>query len=135
MESHACSHVLRFLAREYKHGIPWSAIVFQSCVTLLLVVTSTFEAILVFASFTLALNTLLTVLAVWWLRQRQPDIERPFRVPWYPWPMLVYVGITLWTLIFVLGERPVEALVGGGLIVAGWLFYLVSRDRVASQEI
>ena len=48
--------------------------------------------------------------------------------------MLVYVAITLWTLIFVLGERPVEALVGGALILAGWLFYLVSRDRVASQE-
>ncbi len=127
-------HVLRFLARENKHGIPWAAIVFQMGVTLLLVATSTFEAILVFASFTLALNTLLTVLGVWWLRRQQPELARPFRVPWYPWPMLVYAAITLWTLIFVLGERPVEALVGGALILAGWLFYLVSRDRVASQE-
>ncbi len=126
-------HVLRFLALENRHGIPWAAIVFQTGVTLLLVITSTFEAILVFASFTLALNTLLTVLGVWRLRQTHPDLARPFAVPLYPWPMLIYVAITLWTLIFVLWERPVEALVGAGLILAGWLFYLVSRDRVAAR--
>lgn len=126
-------HVLRFLALENRHGIPWAAIVFQTGVTLLLVITSTFEAILVFASFTLALNTLLTVLGVWRLRRIRPDLPRPFAVPWYPWPMIIYVAITLWTLIFVLWERPVEALVGAGLILAGWLFYLVSRDRVAAR--
>ena len=44
--------------------------------------------------------------------------------------MVIYVAITLWTLVFVVYERPVEALVGGGLIVAGWLFYQATRDRV-----
>ena len=34
----------------------------------------------------------------------------------------------------VVSERPVEALVGGVLIVAGWLFYLVTRDRVGRDE-
>ena len=120
-------HALHYLARENRHGIPSVAIVLQTVITSILVVTSTFQAILVFASFTLALNTLLAVLGVAVLRARNPDLERPFRVPWYPWPMVVYVAITLWTLIFVLWERPVEALVGGALIGAGWLFYLVSK--------
>jgi APA family basic amino acid/polyamine antiporter len=123
-------HALRFLARENQHGVPVVAIVFQTAVTVVLVVTSTFDAILVFASFTLALNTLLTVIGVAVLRRKMPGQERSFKVPWYPWPMLIYAGITFWTLVFVLWERPVEALVGGGLIGAGWLFYMVSRDRV-----
>ena len=123
-------HALRFLARENQHGIPVAAIGFQTLVTVVLVVTSTFDAILVFASFTLALNTLLTVVGVAVLRRKMPLQERSFSVPWYPWPMLIYAGITFWTLVFVLWERPVEALVGGGLILAGWLFYMVSRDRV-----
>ena len=65
---------------------------------------------------------------------KNPDMQRSFSVPWYPWPVVIYVAITLWTLLFVLYERPVEALVGAGLVVAGWLFYLVSRDRVAAQQ-
>ena len=125
---------LRFLAFENKHGIPAVAIALQTAITLILVVTSTFDAILVFASFTLALNTLLTVAGVWILRRKQPNLPRSFEVPWYPWPVLIYVGITLWTLIFVLYERPVEALIGGLLITAGWLFYLVTRDRVAPDS-
>lgn len=123
-------HALRFLAYENRHGIPAAAIGFQTAITVVLVVTSTFDKILVFASFTLALNTLLTVLGVAVLRRRRPNASPGFKVPWYPWPMLIYVAITFWTLLFVLRERPVEALVGGGLILAGWLFYLVSRDRV-----
>lgn len=127
-------HALRFLARENRHGIPAVAIAFQTMVTLLLVITSTFDAILVFASFTLALNTLLTVVGVAVLRKKRGVGGDVFRVPWYPWPMLIYVAITLWTLLFVVSERPVEALVGGALIAAGWLFYMVTRDRVGRDD-
>ncbi len=128
-------HALRFLAYENRHGVPAVAIAFQTGITLLLVLTSTFDKILVFASFTLALNTLLTVIGVAVLRRRQPTDAEIFRVPWYPWPMLIYVGITFWTLVFVVWERPIEALVGAILIVSGWLFYYVSRDRVTPEQI
>lgn len=123
-------HALRFLAWENEYGIPAAAIAFQTLITLVLVLTSTFDAILVFASFTMALNTLITVLGVAVLRRKRGAQPRTYSVPWYPWPMLIYVGITLWTLIFVLIERPIEALVGGGLILTGWLFYWLSKDRV-----
>ena len=122
--------LLGFLARENKHGIPYAAILIQTAITLVLVITSSFEAILVFASFTLALNTLLTIVGVIVHRRRVPALARPFRVPMYPWPVLVYVSITLWTLLFVVWERPQEALFGLGLVLAGWLFYGFSRDRV-----
>ena len=82
----------------------------------------------------MALNTLVTVVGVAVLRHKRGDMPRTFSVPWYPLPMLIYVGITFWTLVFVLFERPVEALVGGALIAAGWLFYWVSRDRVVVEE-
>ncbi len=122
--------MLGVLARENRHGVPWVAIAFQTGVTLLLVVSSTFDAILVFASFTLAFNTLLAVAGVAVLRYRRPELARPFAVPWYPWPLLIYAGITFWTLAFVLWERPQEAGVGIVLILAGWLFYRFARARV-----
>jgi len=97
-----------------------------------LILTSTFDAILVFASFVLALNTFLTVLGVFRLRLKQPQLARPFRVPWYPVPVLAYLGITGWTLVFVAYSRPVEALYAAGLIVLGGLFYHFSGGRQAT---
>jgi len=126
-------HALRFLAIENKQGIPAAAIAFQTLMTLVLVLTSTFETILVFSSFTMALNTLITVLGVAVLRRKNPTQTRSYSVPLYPLPMLIYVGITFWTLVFVLFERPVEALIGGGLILTGWLFYWLTKDRVEHE--
>jgi APA family basic amino acid/polyamine antiporter len=122
--------MLGFLSRENRSGVPVVAIVTQMAITLLLVVTSSFEAILVFAGFTLGLNTLITIVGVVVLRRSKPELARPFRVPLYPLPLIVFCGLTLWTLVFILFDRPVEGLFGLGLITTGWLFYQVAKDRV-----
>lgn len=119
--------LLSFLSKENAVGIPQSAILFQLALTSILIVSSSFEAILMFSGFALGLNTLMTVLGVWYLRRRYPLIERPFQVPWYPWPMIIFVGLMLWTLIYVVIERPVEGLLALALVIVGWCFYLISQ--------
>ena len=121
--------LLSFLARENKLGIPQRAILFQLGLTIVLIATASFEAILMFSGFALGLNTLATVIGVWYLRKTKPDLERPFRMPWYPWPMLIFVALMLWTLAYVIVERPLEGLLAIGLVVVGWCFYLVSSKR------
>ena len=120
--------LLSFLSKENAVGIPQSAILFQLALTSILIVSSSFEAILMFSGFALGLNTLMTVLGVWYLRRRYPLIERPFQVPWYPWPMIIFVGLMLWTLIYVVIERPVEGLLALALVIVGWCFYLFSQS-------
>lgn len=122
---------LRLLRAENKHGIPQAAIGVQATITLVLVVTATFESVLLFASFVLALNTLLTVVGVWRLRKSEPTLLRPFKVPLYPLPLVIFLTITLWTLVYVAVQEPIEVGFALGLIVLGWLFYLLSRARVA----
>ena len=78
-----------------------------------------------FAGFTLALNSFATVLGVFVLRWRQPELLRPYRTFLYPLPPLIYLSLTGWTLWFVLINRPVEGLFGLGIIEqafaeAGW---------------
>ena len=118
--------VLRFLARENGNGIPTVAVWAQSVLAVLLVVTSTFESILVFTGFILGLNTLITVLGVVVLRFRQPELARPFRVPWYPLPVMLYSGITLWTLIHIAMNRQQEAVIAAAILGAGLLLYAVT---------
>ena len=119
--------LLSFLSKENAVGIPQSAILFQLALTSILIVSSSFEAILMFSGFALGLNTLMTVLGVWYLRSRHPLIQRPFQVPWYPLPMIIFVGLMLWTLIYVVIERPVEGLLALALVIVGWCFYLISQ--------
>ena len=123
---------LGFLARTNGDGLPYVAIMLQSALTILFILSSGFESILVFAGFTLALNSFVTVLGVFVLRIRQPDLARPYRTFGYPLTPLIYLSLTAWTLAFVLINKPVEGLFGLGIIATGAMFYWLSaRGSVA----
>jgi APA family basic amino acid/polyamine antiporter len=117
----------RALAKVNAHGVPTRAIVLQAAVTLAFILTASFESILVFAGFTLGLNTFFTVLGVFILRWRRPGLERPYRLPGYPLPPLAFLAITAWTLTYILRERPEEGLTGVGIVISGAAFYGLCR--------
>ncbi|MFQ5549286.1 MAG: APC family permease [Woeseia sp.] len=119
-------HGLRLLSRTNRDGIPSVAIFVQSSLALLFILTSSFESILVFAGFTLALNSFATVLGVFVLRWRRPDLPRPYRTFAYPVTPLIYLALTGWTLTFVLVNKPMEGLFGLAIIGAGLAFYGLS---------
>ena len=117
----------RWLGQENRYSVPANAVVLQIALTLLLIVTSTFDSIIIFSGAILALNSLVTVLGVWVLRMREPDLPRPFKVPLYPLPLIIFAALSLWTLVHLIEQRPVEGTMALGLIVFGLVFYAVSR--------
>jgi APA family basic amino acid/polyamine antiporter len=129
---------LKFLAKTNKDGIPSTAIYIQSALAVVFILSSGFESILIFAGFTLALNSFATVLGVFVLRLRQPDLERPYRTFAYPLPPLIYLALTGWTLVFVLVNKPTEGLFGLAIIATGLILYLVferqSRRTPATER-
>ena len=122
---------LGILARTNNDGIPSTAIYVQSVVAIAFIVSSTFESILVFAGFTLALNSFATVCSVFVMRWKNPELERPYKTFLYPLPPIIYLMLTAWTLWFVLLNRPQEGLFGIGIIGSGLLVYFLSRARSA----
>jgi basic amino acid/polyamine antiporter, APA family len=120
---------LHGLAKKNKDGIPARAIYIQSGIALLFIFSSTFESVLVFSGFTLALSSFTTVLGVFVLRWRQPNLPRPYKTFLYPLPPLIYLALTGWTLAFVLDSRPVEGLFGLGIISLGLVFYFISSKK------
>ena len=124
----------RFLAKSNADGMPTTAVMVQSGLALLFVITATFDQVLVYAGFTLALNSLFAVLGLFVLRWRQPDLARPFRVPLFPFVPLIYLALTIWTLVFVAMARPQEVAVSLGLIVTGVIIYGLSRSRASTAE-
>jgi APA family basic amino acid/polyamine antiporter len=120
---------LALLGKKNKSDVPANAILLQSAIAMVFILSSTFESILVFAGFTLALNSFVTVLGIFVLRWRQPNLERPYRTYLYPLPPLIYLALTGWTLWFVLQSRPVEGLFGIGIIGSGILLYFISAHK------
>jgi APA family basic amino acid/polyamine antiporter len=120
---------LRLTAHTNKDGIPSTAIYIQSALAILFILTSSFESVLLFAGFTLALSSFVTVLGVFVLRWRQPGLDRPYRTFLYPLPPLIYLSLMAWTLCFVLMNRPMEGLFGFGVIVSGFIVYGLLRWR------
>jgi APA family basic amino acid/polyamine antiporter len=116
----------RLLGRTNRHGVPAVAVILQSGLALTFIVTASFESILVFAGFTLGLNTIFTVLGVFVLRWRQPATARPYALPLYPLPPLVYLGITAWTLGYILAQRPEEGLWGLAIVASGLVAYVLT---------
>ena len=74
------------------------------------------------------LNNFFAVAGIFILRKRQPNLERPYKTWLYPLPPLLYLSITIWTLGYILIERPMEAGMSLGIIAAGAIFYYFSTS-------
>jgi APA family basic amino acid/polyamine antiporter len=117
---------LRFFARKTAHGTPAAAMVFQAAVATLLIATGKFEKVLEYIQFSLQTCAFLTVLGVFVLRFRRPDLDRPYRTWGYPVTPLIFLVVSAWMMIFLLKEKPVESLAGLGTLLAGLLLYFLS---------
>lgn len=123
--------VFRPLAAVNRDAIPARAIYLQTAIAIVLIVTSSFDSILVFAGFLLALNSFVTVLGLFVLRARQPALARPFRTPFFPLTPLVYLALTGWMLVYAAANRPVETAFAAGLIAAGLAAYWAAKRAVS----
>ena len=127
-------HLFRWLAKTNRDGIPMTAIWAVALLSVALVLSSSFESVLVFSGFILALNTFFAVGGIFVLRARQKREGTPldgYRTWGYPLTPLLYLALTGWTLVFIFIERPVEALAAVVMIAAGLGLYWFSERKGA----
>ncbi len=122
--------VFKQLAKTNTHNIPVNAILFQSGLSIVFVLTSSFEFILVFAGFTLGVSNFATVLGVLVLRKTQPKLKRPYKTWMYPLTPILYLCLMGWTLIYIVIDKPKEALMSLGVILLGGILYFLSYKRL-----
>lgn len=103
-------------------GVPKHALAFQALLAIVLVVIGDFEFLLTYTQIGLTLSTALTVAGVIVLRIRRPDLPRPVKVPLYPLPPLIFLGMTAFVIIQSMVARPLPTT--AGLVTAG-LFALL----------
>ncbi len=106
-------------------GLPVAAVITQALLTVALLLTATFEQVLLYTQFALLACSFLAVLGVIVLRLKQPDLPRPFRVPLYPLTPLLFMAISAFAMVYCALQRPWEAAWGLLTLVAGLGVYAI----------
>ncbi|MFP6904387.1 MAG: APC family permease [Verrucomicrobiota bacterium] len=118
---------LGWFGKANAQGVPANATVFQATLVGLLLLTATFEQVLIYIQFVITLSSFLTVLTMMILRIREPDLPRPYRAWGYPLTPLLFLGITGFILVQVFTQRPLESLAGVATLLLGLALYCVCR--------
>lgn len=126
--------LLRFLGRKNAAGVPAKAVIVQLLIVNVLLLTRSFELVVVYIQFALLLCSLLTVIGVVVLRMSRPEIARPYRVWLYPVPPIIFAAITIWMMIFLLRSKTTESVAGLGTAIAGFLLYFCAGKRVSARQ-
>ena len=108
------------LAKKNKHGIPVIATWVHVIIAVALALTGSFEKILVYAGFVLQLMASLTVATSLFLRNKE---KGSYTSPLKPWLQIIFLLFNAWVLTFTLINRPVESLIGIGILLAGLTVY------------
>ena len=86
-----------------------------------------------FIQFSLTISSFLTVLGVLVLRFTQPTLPRPYKVWGYPVTPLLFLAVSLFMMVNLARERPVQSLAGIGIMLSGLLVYAVSIRQSRTQ--
>ena len=106
-------------------GIPVYAMLAQSICAIVILFVTKFNELYQYASVGLSLFALLFVGAVYVLRLRQPDMERPFRVPGYPVVPAIFMAAILFAAVFAFKEWPRPSIYSLGSILLGIPVYYI----------
>jgi APA family basic amino acid/polyamine antiporter len=114
----------RWLARIHpRYRTPTAGIVTLGVWSMLLVLSGSYEQLFDYSLFSSFIFHAITAVALFRLRRTQPSTPRPYRVAAYPWvPALFLVAMT-GLVVNTLRERPVQSLLGVGMVALGVPFF------------
>ncbi len=111
-----------------KHSIPQRALWLQFAISALLILTGTFEQILIYCGILLTLSSMVTVIGVFKLRYQKNKAQTDnYKSPLFPFFQLLFIILSLWMVVYAFMNSPFEILVGLGNILMGWITYFVSN--------
>ncbi len=117
---------------------PGPSIFLQALVACLMVITASFDSLLIYIGFTLSIFAMLTVFGMMRIRKTRPDLVTAYRTFGYPLTPLLFIGGNLWIIIYMIKSRPVSVFFGLSTIASGLMIYLLLlkfRPTVALKKI
>jgi APA family basic amino acid/polyamine antiporter len=118
------------LAKKNKHGIPVAAVWLHVLISIVLTLTGSFEKVLLYAGFVLQLMATLTVSTSLFIKTGSPG---RFKSPFKPVLQIIFLVFNTGVLVFTLIDRPVESLIGLGILMIGGIIYFFDKPRAGIE--
>jgi len=115
--------------RHPESGVPARAIMLQTLWASVLILSGTFEQLIVYSGLVLASFMCLTLSTIFPLRSRRDQPTDVYRVPAYPILPALLIISSLLVVCSSLLQRPLEALYGMLTVMAGIPFYLLWKKK------
>ena len=120
-----------------KWRTPAFSLIGQGIWSAALAISGKYDWLYTYVIFGMMLSYMLTTVALFVLRWKQPNAERPYRCTGYPWLPAIYILIASTWLINTVIMRPTEAF-GSAIIVLigvpGYLYWKRSNRKAAIAE-
>lgn len=112
-----------FSARHPRYGTPWIAIIASCLIYGLLAQRTMVQLLTVYVWLRIGV-TILTVLASWRLRKTQPELRRPFRIPWGRTGLVYVIAAPLvMSAVALVASDPFARKWGPVLVLLGPVMY------------
>jgi APA family basic amino acid/polyamine antiporter len=115
---------LRFLSILNNREVPYVAILIQSIIAIIYLLTSTFESLLIFIGFVLSLISFLTVLGLFLIKTKDQVLIAKFKSFGYPIVPALFLLINFTMLVYGLIYKPQESIFGLLICIIGYLVYM-----------
>ncbi|MFT3981679.1 MAG: amino acid permease [Ferruginibacter sp.] len=118
-----------------KNAVPEAAMWAQCMIAALLCLSGKYNDLLDMISFVVVLFYALTILGIFILRKKRPDIDRPYKAFGYPVLPAIYIIMAITFCIFVISFKPTYALIGLGIVLAGIpIYYIALANKKSSSS-
>jgi len=108
---------INFLSKVNKQSVPLNAFSLQLFISLIFIISSTFEEVMLYTGIILIITTSITVCSLIYLRIKEPKLQRVYKVWGYPFTPIIFIILNTWILYYTIRLQPFESLIGVCLIV------------------
>ena len=102
------------------------AVWFQALLSIAYVLTGTFESVLLYCGFILQLSAALTVAGVFILRKKESETPY-FKAPFHPLLPVIFILFSIWILVYLILDKPLESMIGMLILAIGVLTYFINK--------
>jgi len=106
-----------------KFQSPANALIIQCIWACILTFSGTFNQLITYIIFASWIFYGMSAGAVIILRKKKPDLDRPYKTPFYPWIPIIFILFAIFLTVNTILEAPRDAAIGTGIILAGLPLY------------
>src|SRR5467141_452759 len=113
-----------------RYATPAVALVTQGVIASILTAFGTYDQLFTYVVFAQFVFYALSASAVIRLRQKAPEVARPYRTWGYPVTPIVFIAFAVWLVYNTIVETPKDSAIGAGIILLGLPGYYYWRRGV-----